>query len=167
MYNLNSEGVQRSKVRGINMNKNEKSCFLPKQNPRGHTVSEYLERISGDIDNGENNGDGRKAFYSALFYLNQEIEEEIKSRKKELILLKRVKGTIVKGLVPFNAEAAEQFDELIQKNSGSDFMEKTVNFEIQVDLETAKKLTFIAKEKGKSTEQYLIDLLKTRLKDVK
>lgn len=150
------------------MNKIENNGFLSERALHGHTVSGYLARISGDMDSQETYENRQKVFYTALFYLNQEVEEEITARKKELVLLKRVKASIVKGLVPLGTGMTEQSNKINkEKYLGSDTMEKIINFEVQLDMETLKKMEYIAEKEGKSAEQYLVDLLKINLKDIK
>ena len=65
----------------------------------GQSVMEYIERMSMASREDEPNSKERLAYYKALFYLNLEIEDEIKARKGELAQLKRVKSVFENTLI--------------------------------------------------------------------
>ena len=122
----------------------------------GQSVMEYIERMSMASREDEPNSKERLAYYKALFYLNLEIEDEIKARKGELAQLKRVKSVFENTLIMSGIT-----DEILANDlCGDDDMALV---RIQLDKESAEKLEKIAKKQKKSVSEIVSGMLEKHI----
>lgn len=132
-----------------------------KQMEEGHTITEYVDRIVKSRSCEELESKERQAYYTALFHLNHEMEEEIASRLEELSLLRQVKAVIDRGLLA-SGKAILQLNEIDPelKNGG----ENMQRVEIEMDTQLAEKLERMARKENKSVSGFLSELLIKQMK---
>lgn len=132
-----------------------------KQLWEGHAAVDYIERASKTSRADEPDSKERVAYYKALFYLNLELEDEIKARKGELAQLKRVKAVFEKALLMSGIT-----DEILLNDLFGD--DEMALVRIQMDKESAEKLEQIAKKQKKSVSEIVSGMLEKQIeKEVK
>lgn len=134
---------------------------MEKNAKKGHTIPEYLKRIAPNAENDKKAANEREAYISALYYLNEEMEQEIKSRQEELSLLKYIKATIVRGLLSTAEGLSAAESDAYNNLSGGN---KVPTLRIRMDMELYRKLDYIAKKEGLNISEYLTQLLEKKLR---
>ena len=127
----------------------------------GQPVMEFIERMCMNSSEDEPNSKERVAYYKALFYLNLEIEDEIKARKGELAQLKRVKAVFEKTLILSGITDEILANELL----GDD--DDMALVRIQLDKDSAEKLEQIAKKQKKSLSEVVSGILEKQIEKKK
>lgn len=122
----------------------------------GQSVMEYIERMSMASREDEPNSKERAAYYKAIFYLNLELEDEIKARKEELAQLKRVKAVFENALILSGIT-----DEILANDLFGD--DEMALVRIQLDKESAEKLEKIAKKQKKSVSEIVSGMLEKQI----
>lgn len=123
----------------------------------GQPIMEYIERMSMASREDEPNSKERLAYYKSVFYLNLELEDEIKARKGELAQLKRVKTVFENALILSGIT-----DEILANELSGDDEEMTL-VRIQLEKESAEKLDKIAKKQKKSVSELVCAMLEKQL----
>ena len=123
----------------------------------GQSVMEYIERMSMAGREDEPNSKERVAYYKAVFYLNLELEDEIKARKEELAQLKRVKAVFENALILSGIT-----DEILANDLFGDDAEMAL-VRIQLEKESAEKLEKIAKKQKKSVSELVSGMLEKQI----
>ena len=123
----------------------------------GQSVMEYIERMSMAGREDEPNSKERVAYYKAVFYLNLELEDEIKARKEELAQLKRVKAVFENALILSGIT-----DEILANDLFGDDAEMAL-VRIQLEKESAEKLEKIAKKQKTSVSELVSGMLEKQL----